>query len=227
MKSILRAAACLYPRPWRHRYGEEFDALIDDLRPGWRDVSNVLKGAFLMHLSRPSLLTLAASFVVVGAIAGAAFSLTYPAVYATGSQVHVPLSDATVGADVRAERIRKVVHAAVDHASLDKKHISVTVRDNSDSDSTVLDVVASGDTPQAARGAAQSALNALVTANLQTQERLRQREGLQFKVLAAPPLSRTAERPTMRLSLLGAAAGLIAAAAFQIMGRFRGSPTAS
>src|SRR3974377_19659 len=33
MKRLLRAAARLYPRAWRERHGEEFDALIDDLTP--------------------------------------------------------------------------------------------------------------------------------------------------------------------------------------------------
>jgi hypothetical protein len=226
MKSILRAAARLYPRAWRDRYGDEFDALIDDLHPRWRDVANVLVGAFFMYISTPSLLTLAPSLVVVGIIAGAAVSLTYPAVYASASQVHVTVPDAAVGGVMRADRIRQVVQAAVGLASLDKQHITVTVRGNPDGNPMLLDVVASGDTPQAARGAAQRALNAVVTANLQAQERLKQPPGVQFKLLAAPSLPTTAERPIMRLSLIGAAAGLIAAAAFLIVDRVRWRATA-
>jgi hypothetical protein len=226
MKRLLRAAARLYPRAWRDRYGEEFDALVDDLRPQWRDVPNVLMGALLMHISRPPLLTLAAALVIVGAIAGAAVSLTRPAVYASGSQVQVTVPDATASGDARAQRIRQVMNAALDIAALDNKHITVTVRENPDRNPTMLDVVASGDSPQAARGAAEKALNAVVTANLQVQERSNENRGVQFQVLAAPPLPTTAVRPIRRLTLLGAAAGLVAAAALQLLGRRR-RPTAS
>ena len=134
--------------------------------------------------------------------------------------------DATVSSDARAERIRQVMDAALDTAALDKKNIAVTVRGNPDGDPMLLDLIASGDSPQGAKGAAEKALNAVVTANLQVQENQNPRLGVQFKVLAAPPLPTTAVRHMERLSLIGAAAGLIAAAAIQILGYLRKRPTA-
>ena len=226
MKSLLRAAARLYPRAWRDRYGEEFDALIDDLRPRWRDVPNVLIGALLMHLSKPSLLTLAAGLTVAGAIAGAVVSLTRPPMYASPSQVQVSVSDSTASSDARAQRILQVMNAALNTAALEKKNIMVTVHGDPGRDPMMLDVVASADSPQGARGAAEKALNAVITANLRVQENLNPGLGVQFKVLAAPPLPTTAVRPIMRLSLIGAAGGLIAAGAIQVLGYLRRRPTA-
>jgi hypothetical protein len=42
MRTFLRWAARLYPATWRHRYGAEFDALLDDLSPSLGDLCDVL-----------------------------------------------------------------------------------------------------------------------------------------------------------------------------------------
>jgi hypothetical protein len=41
MRRLTRWAAKLYPRAWRHRYGAEFDALLEDISPSWRDACDV------------------------------------------------------------------------------------------------------------------------------------------------------------------------------------------
>jgi nitrite reductase/ring-hydroxylating ferredoxin subunit len=40
-----------YPRPWRERYGEELLALLADRRSGWRDLPDLLVGAFDARLN--------------------------------------------------------------------------------------------------------------------------------------------------------------------------------
>ena len=40
----------LYPSAWRERYGEEFDALVEDSRPGWRGLADIARGALTMQL---------------------------------------------------------------------------------------------------------------------------------------------------------------------------------
>jgi hypothetical protein len=49
-----RAVACLltrlYPRAWRERYGEEFEALLQDGRGGLRTSANVLRAAVYAHM---------------------------------------------------------------------------------------------------------------------------------------------------------------------------------
>jgi hypothetical protein len=45
MKRWIARVAALHPRSWRAEYGEEFGALLDDVKPGWRVFANVLGGA--------------------------------------------------------------------------------------------------------------------------------------------------------------------------------------
>src|SRR6266566_1817943 len=42
MRTLVRWAARLYPPAWRNRYAAEFDALLDDISPSFRDVCDVL-----------------------------------------------------------------------------------------------------------------------------------------------------------------------------------------
>ena len=51
MRRWIARVAALYPRSWREEYGNEFDALLDDVKPGWRVFANVLGGAMKMHLT--------------------------------------------------------------------------------------------------------------------------------------------------------------------------------
>jgi hypothetical protein len=51
MKRWILWTARLYPRAWRERYGEEFDALVEDAGAGWRDLWDVGRGAVFMQLS--------------------------------------------------------------------------------------------------------------------------------------------------------------------------------
>jgi hypothetical protein len=45
MRQLIRWTARLYPAQWRERYGEELDALVEDIQPQWQDLFNVLLGA--------------------------------------------------------------------------------------------------------------------------------------------------------------------------------------
>ena len=51
MRRWIGWAAYLYPAAWRARYGAEFDALLDDANVRWRDLADVLRGAFIMQLT--------------------------------------------------------------------------------------------------------------------------------------------------------------------------------
>ena len=78
MKSLLRLAARFYPRAWRDRQGEAFDALIDDLTPRWRHFFDIVIGALIMQISRVTLVPLA--MAAAGAIVGMALALVMPPV---------------------------------------------------------------------------------------------------------------------------------------------------
>ncbi len=51
MKRLIRLAARMYPKPWGDRYGDELEALLDDMGGGGGWVAfNVLAGAILMQV---------------------------------------------------------------------------------------------------------------------------------------------------------------------------------
>jgi hypothetical protein len=65
MKKLLRLAARLYPATWRDRYGVEFQALLEEIDPGWPDIVDVLKGGLQMNLRRvhPAVIAVAVGLV--------------------------------------------------------------------------------------------------------------------------------------------------------------------
>ena len=51
MKRWIAFVAVLYPRSWRDEFGDEFGALLDDVKPSWRVFRNVLGGAIQMQIT--------------------------------------------------------------------------------------------------------------------------------------------------------------------------------
>ena len=51
MRTLLRILARLYPAAWRKRYGAEFEALIEDARPGLGGALNILKEGLAMQVT--------------------------------------------------------------------------------------------------------------------------------------------------------------------------------
>src|SRR5882672_2232496 len=86
MRNLIRFAAWLYPRRWRERYGVEFDALLEDVRPGWLELLNVLKGAVAMQIRH--LGPMAAGFAVAGALVAGLVSWKMPDKYVSQVIVH-------------------------------------------------------------------------------------------------------------------------------------------
>jgi hypothetical protein len=70
MKRFILLVARLYPRSWRQRYGDGFDALLEDLNPSWWDALDVLKGAATMQMT--GWIVVGAAFLGTVALAGAA-----------------------------------------------------------------------------------------------------------------------------------------------------------
>ena len=66
MKNLLRWGMLLYPARWRARYGEEFLALVEDLRPQGGDVWDVVKGAFRMRMTNLGFVKIVAVFALGG-----------------------------------------------------------------------------------------------------------------------------------------------------------------
>jgi hypothetical protein len=74
MKSPARFLIRLYPATWRERYGEEFEALLEDTSSGWPTIFDLLKGAIKMQLSLPTFPKLALMLSIAGILAGLAIS---------------------------------------------------------------------------------------------------------------------------------------------------------
>lgn len=80
MRQILKYLILLYPKPWRNRYANEFDALLDAVPPTWPTLIDVLRGAMKMQMKSGKLWKVAAAAALAAAVAGAAISF-YPSGY--------------------------------------------------------------------------------------------------------------------------------------------------
>jgi uncharacterized protein involved in exopolysaccharide biosynthesis len=78
MKRAIRVAAWFYPKRWRERYGDEFEALLDDARADWRSFGDVLKGAAKMQLSHWGFGRITLVSAVAGALIAAGVSFSLP-----------------------------------------------------------------------------------------------------------------------------------------------------
>jgi hypothetical protein len=66
-KDVMRWLARLYPKVWRERYGEEFEALLQDSAGTFREAADVVIGGCEMHLRKNGLQL---AFVVAGLVLG-------------------------------------------------------------------------------------------------------------------------------------------------------------
>jgi uncharacterized protein involved in exopolysaccharide biosynthesis len=68
MRRAIALAILLYPRAWRARYGAEFNALLEDVRPGWRELWDIVRGALRMQIFTWNWRRTAAAFALAGAV---------------------------------------------------------------------------------------------------------------------------------------------------------------
>jgi len=71
MKRLAILIARLYPSAWRRRYGQELEALIEDLKPGPTSLLDILKGALTMQIKSNGLK------IALFGIAGAAIATSW------------------------------------------------------------------------------------------------------------------------------------------------------
>jgi hypothetical protein len=90
MKRWIAFVAMLYPRSWRDEFGEEFGALLDDVKPSWRVFTNVLGGAISMQITEgTSWLKVATATAVVGAFVAGGLSFTVAPHYVSSAAISV------------------------------------------------------------------------------------------------------------------------------------------
>jgi capsular polysaccharide biosynthesis protein len=80
----------LYPASWRRRYGAEFEALLDDVRPGARELWDVVAGALKMQMIAWDWRKTAAAFALAGAAVAGVVALRTPNMYISTAVVKMP-----------------------------------------------------------------------------------------------------------------------------------------
>ncbi len=106
MKRILKFLARLYPLTWRNRYGDEYEALLEEAKPRAGDVFDVFWGAFKMHMKtwRMSRITIVCS--LAGMLAAVAMSFTRPPLYRSRTLISAGTGDPQVIRNEIVERTR-------------------------------------------------------------------------------------------------------------------------
>ena len=66
MSRLMRLLARLYPASWRSRYEAEFDALLEDVKPGWGALFDILQGAAVTQVRTGSVVKIAIFTAVMG-----------------------------------------------------------------------------------------------------------------------------------------------------------------
>jgi hypothetical protein len=157
MRTLMRAAARLYPRRWRERYEREFDALLEDVDAGWYEVLNIAYGAVMMQLKRAGVV--AGVCAVVGAVISGAASLRMPETYASSATLRLPSTE-----EVFLQRAQQALAAE----SIDvKRRAAVTIDAPVDArtKSTMLTVRFADRDPEEVRQVTERILGAVLTAN--------------------------------------------------------------
>lgn len=157
MTTLIRLAVRLYPACWRRRYGREFDALLADLSPGWRDLIDVTLGALTMRLH--SLVSIPAGCAIAGALIGTVVAVQSPTLYA--SSATLSLSPAPDTSKVRDLRVP--VESALTTAGGRVGATSVMLLHGNDGGTLVQVTYADAD-PSRARGVADGLAQAIVRA---------------------------------------------------------------
>ena len=99
MRRLLRAAVYLYPAWWRRRYAREFEALLDDMDAGWRELFNVVKGALAMRVT--SLGAIPVVCALAGALVGGVMAVRTPERFASTALIRVNAPDGAFAEELR------------------------------------------------------------------------------------------------------------------------------
>jgi uncharacterized protein involved in exopolysaccharide biosynthesis len=89
MRRAIRLAMRLYPAAWRERYGREFEALLEDVQPGGRELWDVAAGAMKMQMMTWSWRKTAAAFALAGAVVAGVVALRTPDTYISTAVMRV------------------------------------------------------------------------------------------------------------------------------------------
>jgi capsular polysaccharide biosynthesis protein len=102
MRPLVRLATRLYPSAWRKRYGAEFQALLEDVNPGWRELFNVFGGAIKMQLTTgATYLKLGAGFAIAGLLVATVASFVVRKEYVSTAVLRITDADYLARAETK------------------------------------------------------------------------------------------------------------------------------
>jgi hypothetical protein len=127
VKRAIRFIVGLYPARWRRRYGAEFDALLEDVNPGLRELFDVLKGALEMHVTIGTLGKSAVVFGAACALLAGGVSLMLSDVYRSWVLIHVRTAD---GQPTTLNAYRSELTDVVEHALSQESLLAVMEKEN-------------------------------------------------------------------------------------------------
>lgn len=110
MRRALNALILLYPKAWRNRYEDEFDALLEQVQPTWSTLFDVFGGALKMQMKSWSLWKTVAAFASLGMLAALTFSFTVPNRYVSTALIKVEGG--------RLEKLSSIVQSVESRSSL-------------------------------------------------------------------------------------------------------------
>jgi hypothetical protein len=87
MRQLIHWTARLYPAVWRDRYGEELDALIEDIQPQWEDLFSILLGALRMQMTTWNYVKIVTAVALAGALVAGVFAFRTPERYVSTAVV--------------------------------------------------------------------------------------------------------------------------------------------
>lgn len=119
MKRWARLFARLYPMQWRKRYGEEFNALLEESPLGLLVLSDILKGAFQMQLQAliPAGKT-ASGFAMLGMMAALALSMWIPSTYIAEGAIRTSADAKEISRTIQSTLNRATTLALIDKYDL-------------------------------------------------------------------------------------------------------------
>lgn len=215
MTRIFRLAVRLYPPWWRRRYAREFEALLDDVKPGWRELWNVIQGALAMQFK--TLGTIPVVCALAGAIVGGIVATRTPEVFASSATIVLKPRDNASTERAEAQELRISLEKALGASGGARSATTVTLHTDDSALTTLKLTYQDRDPAQAQRVAAQLAA-AIATEN---SERARSTE-----VLAPPGLPTSPIAPDYPMTVAsGGGVGLAAGGVVLLFLRSRRRPS--
>lgn len=121
MKRWMQRVIKLYPQSWRDRYGQELEALLEEVPPGWRPFFDILRSGLALQLRTWSGGRILAVLATAGSLVGLIVSMAAPQQYASDVEIQqiFPVSeDAPATRQAINHRLQQLIQAGLNPSSL-------------------------------------------------------------------------------------------------------------